>query len=170
MRASLADQLSQQFGRPVVRDRPPHNKTPSNPSRQAIARVKDPLPAPTVCRHCEGPVTIAPNEHVYGRPFGDWPWVYICLECAAYVGLHPFTAIPLGTLATSPIRAARKRAKTAFNPLWEGEGASMSRDEAYAWLSDALKIKPAICHIAMFDVDDCERVIAAVQARASLPG
>lgn len=46
----------------------------------------------------------------------------------------------------------------------------MSRDEAYAWLSGTLKIAPAISHIAMFDVDDCERVIAAVQARENLPG
>ncbi len=41
----------------------------------------------------------------------DWPWVYICEGCGSYVGMHPFTDIPLGTLADAATREARKECK-----------------------------------------------------------
>lgn len=141
-----------------------HGKTPWNPSRTATARVKDSLPAPETCPHCAAPVALVGNEEIYGRPFGDWPWAYRCTNvrgCGAYVGLHPFTAIPLGTLATAEIREARKKAKAAFNPLWQG--GAMSRTDAYAWLAGALGIPVGECHIGWFDAAACARVVLAVQ-------
>ncbi|MBB2918291.1 zinc-finger-containing protein [Cupriavidus alkaliphilus] len=136
--------------------------TPWNPSRTATARVKNPLPAPTHCPFCSATVEIVSNEHIYGRAYGDWPWAYRCTgrKCHAYVGLHPFTNIPLGTLADAPTREARKRAKTAFNPIWES--GRMTRAEAYAWLAGALGIDNVEeCHIGWFDVQTCQRVVAA---------
>jgi len=41
----------------------------------------------------------------------------------------------------------------------------MRRAEAYAWLAGALDMRKRDCHIAMFDVADCNRVIAACQRR-----
>ena len=35
----------------------------------------------------------------------------------------------------------------------------MSRKEAYKWLSDMLKIPLDECHIGMFDIKMCQRVI-----------
>lgn len=142
--------------------------TPQNPSRRATARVKAPLPAPTNCPHCAGDVKLVQNDVIYGSCYGEWPWAFLCQNqrCAAYVGLHPFTGIPLGTLATAPIRNARKRAKAVFNPLWESGG--MSRDEAYAWLAGALGIDNVDhCHIGWFDVEQCKRVVDAVLARSA---
>lgn len=139
--------------------------TPWNPSRRAVARVKAPLPAPTECRHCGGLVKLVENDAIYGMHFGEWPYAYLCQnrQCAAYVGVHPFTGIPLGTLATKEIRAARKRAKDVFNDYWMRR--SMSRTAAYEWLARALGIEDVNhCHIGWFDVDQCERVIAAVAA------
>lgn len=140
--------------------------TPWNPSRKAVARVRNPLPVPKVCEHCGGSCSIVPNSQIYGRAFGDWPWAVLCSGCRAYVGLHPFTGIPLGTLATQETREARRRAKAAFNPLWEHGG--MSRTEAYAWLAGALGIADVEqCHIGWFDVAQCNAVVAAVQARSA---
>lgn len=142
-------------------------KTPWNPSRKAIARVKNPLPTPTTCPYCGEPVEIVSNALIYGREYGEWPWAYTCTGtfCDAYVGMHPFTAIPLGTLADAPTRAARKRAKAAFNPLWQSGG--MKRSAAYAWLAHQLGIADVgQCHIGWFDVETCNRVVSVVQQSA----
>ncbi len=138
--------------------------TPWNPSRRATARVKDGLPAPTACPHCAAGVELVNNSRIYGRSFGEWPWAYLCTTtaCAAYVGLHPFTAIPLGTLATASMRKARSAAKDAFNPLWQD--GRMSRGEAYAWLAAQLRIPAAECHIGMFDEARCRQVLDAIAA------
>ena len=90
----------------------------------------------------------------------------MCTGCDSYVGLHPFTGIPLGTLATRPMRDARKQAKAAFNPLWQ-DGA-MTRSDAYAWLAAELSITNVEeCHIGWFDVAQCAAVVAAVKARTA---
>lgn len=134
-------------------------KTPWNPSKSASARVKGALPAPTVCRYCGSDVEIVSNKVIYGREFGEWPWAYRCANrpCDSYVGMHPFTAIPLGTLADAPTREARKRAKRVFEPLWKS--GRMGRKEAYAWLAQKLGIDDVDkCHIGWFDADMCEQV------------
>jgi hypothetical protein len=148
-----------------------NGKSPANPSRTATARVGNPLPAPTTCPHCGGPVKLVENDVIYGRHYGDWPFAYDCRACDAYVGLHPFTAIPLGTLATRAMRDARQQAKAAFNPLWLDKKASMSRTEAYAWLAGALGIADVEqCHIGWFDVAQCKRVVEVCsQPRQPVP-
>ncbi|MDR6887834.1 MULTISPECIES: zinc-finger-containing protein [Variovorax] len=150
----------------------PHEPiTPWNPSRRATARVKNPLPVPDCCPTCGSKVWIGSNATIYGgREYGEWPWALMCTGCDSYVGLHPFTGIPLGTLATPEIRAARKEAKAAFNPLWEGDGAQMTRTAAYGWLAAALGIENvAECHIGWFGVDQCRAVLAAIKARGAAP-
>lgn len=138
--------------------------TPWNPSRRAVARVRNPLPVPEACPHCGVACNIVHNSEIYGRAYGEWPWAVLCLGCRAYVGLHPFTGIPLGTLATPEIRRARSEAKDWFNPLWQS--GQMTRNEAYAWLAGALGIADVEqCHIGWFDVAQCQAVIAAVESR-----
>ncbi|WP_429498909.1 zinc-finger-containing protein [Robbsia andropogonis] len=143
--------------------------TPSNPCPKAVARVKDPLPVPTQCPNCGSRVELVENRAIYGQSHGRWPYAHLCMNraCDSYVGIHPRTDIPLGTLANKATRAARKRAKGEFMVLWES--GEMTQDEAYAWLADALGITPVgHCHIAWFDVATCERVVAAVEARKAV--
>jgi len=133
---------------------------PLNPSRRATARVTNPLPVPTICPYCNGPVQLVSNRVIYGREYGEWPWAYRCCDtdCDSYVGLHPFTAIPLGTLANAATRNARKRAKAVFNPMWQN--GTMTRNDAYAWLAAQLGIaNKDECHIGWFDVDRCMTVV-----------
>lgn len=130
-------------------------KTPSNPSRKATARVKNPLPAPTQCHHCSGAVRIGTHEEVYGRDYSDWPYVYLCEGCGAYVGLHPFTSIPLGTLADQRTRDARKKCKPAFEHLWKS--GRMSRTDAYRWLAEQMGIPFGECHFGWFTAEQCEK-------------
>tara|TARA_R110002020_G_scaffold412583_2_gene622134 strand:- start:22 stop:501 length:480 start_codon:yes stop_codon:yes gene_type:complete len=143
-------------------------KTPWNPSKSATKRVKHPLPAPTECPCCTDWLTDEPSIHIeivshedlYGEIMGEWPWVYQCMTCEAYVGLHPFTNIPLGTLADGPIRQARKTHKQPFESLWVN-GGKLSRREAYSRLAEKLGIKIEVCHFAMFDVGMCEKAAQA---------
>lgn len=118
-------------------------------SRRALARVRDWMPPPKYCPACGGEVSLLNNQQVYGRSLGEWPYVYACLPCDAYVGLHPFTDLPLGTMATASVRAARKKGKDWFHKLQRRH--QWSRREAYQWLAEQLHIPAAECHWGMFD-------------------
>ena len=94
-------------------------------SRRAIRRVTAPMPAPEFCRYCRSTVSIRSNAAVYGgREYGAWPYVYLCdsSDCGAYVGIHPHTDIPLGTLADRELRESRKINKGAFLRLSKARG------------------------------------------------
>lgn len=130
-------------------------RTPWNPSRKAIKRVANPLPAPEICPHCSADVKIASHEEIYGRDHGDWPWMYACTACDARVGMHPFTAIPLGTLADAALRKLRMQCKAPFESIYlTGQ---MSRSDAYAALAWRLGLPKEQCHFGWFDADMCHR-------------
>ena len=140
------------------------SKTPWNPSKRATKRVKNPLPIPDECNCCndfetgrptEGCISIVNNSEIYGREYGEWPWAVMCGVCGAYVGLHPFTGIPLGTLADGPLRQARKKYKAAFTMLHTS--GLMSRYDAYERLSEKLGIDKGECHFGWFDFDMCKK-------------
>lgn len=134
---------------------------PNDP--QAMARVTDRLAIPHICGHCGCLVKLVHNSVIYGRAFGEWPWAYQCSNqaCGAYVGVHPLTDLPLGTLATALIREARKRAKAEFNPLWES--GRLSRPKAYALLAERMGIPVNECHFAWFDVGRCHKALIAAR-------
>ena len=98
-----------------------------------------------------------------GRDYGP---VYACIPCGAWVGCHPGTKRPLGRLADKSLRAAKQAAHSAFDPLWaakmkrDGLNKGHARGKGYAWLAGQLGIEAKDCHIGMFDVDQCRRVVA----------
>lgn len=130
-------------------------KNPFNPSKKAIARVKNPLPPITTCQYCNSSVSIQENKVIYGKNYGDYPWTYVCdnLECRAYVGMHPFTAFPLGTLADYKTREARKSVKKIFINWYTTN--DYKRNDAYLKLSIAMGIEHESCHFGWFDVNQC---------------
>lgn len=133
-----------------------HVKSPVNPSRKAIARVDNPLPIPTCCPYCQAPVVIKGHAEIYnGHAYGDWPWVYGCSACDARVGMHPFTNLPLGTLANEQLRKAREQHKKPFEAIWRG--GHLSRADAYAWLAQMMGLTKAACHFGLFDLDQCKQ-------------
>ena len=133
-----------------------NGKSPWAPSLTATARVKDYLAPQDVCPFCGGDVRCVHHDQVYGREYGDWPWMLACSNCEASVGLHPFTNIPLGKLGDKATRQSRMRAKNAFNPLWQG--GRMTRTSAYTWLAALMEVPVGQCHIGWFNAEQCERV------------
>lgn len=126
------------------------------PNKKHYNRVKDKLAIPTTC-HCGGVVKVKHHSEIYGKPYGDWPWMYVCENgnCRASVGMHPQTDLPLGTLADAQTRGARRAAKQAF---LEVHG-HLDKSEAYALLANILGIPKRECHFGWFDKHQCRRVI-----------
>ena len=90
--------------------------------------------------------------------------IYLCRPCHAWVGVHKGTSKALGRLANKELREAKKAAHATFDPLWkrkmkQGYKKHVARGKGYKWLSQQLSIDPKDCHIGMFDVDMCEKVV-----------
>ena len=111
---------------------------------------------PPVCPYCNEAAELAPSTAVYGagRDFG---LLWLCQPCGAWVGCHKGGTLPQGRLANKALRDAKIRAHAAFDPLWKG--GEMPRGDAYGWLADHMGLDRRDCHIGMFDVDQCSRVV-----------
>lgn len=91
---------------------------------------------------------------------------WLCEKCGAYVGCHAGTDRPKGSLANAELRKARVEAHRSFDALWQS--GEMSRHQAYRWLQDVLDVPERRCHIAMFDLRNCCRVMLAVETKKGL--
>ncbi len=115
---------------------------------------------PPICPHCGATAVLADSAVIYhGVSFGN---VWLCANyprCDARVGAHKADNRPKGTLADAATRAARQEAHAAFDPLWQPGGRYKSRSGAYAALARLLGIPVERCHIALFGVDECRRVV-----------
>ena len=114
----------------------------------------------TTCPYCNSPTHLGGSRQVYGRTRGEllicskWP------ECDAFVGVNKVTGHPHGTLANRELRSLRKKAHAAFDPKWKRRGRKgMTRSQAYAWLAKQLGLEPSECHIGLFGVEMCRRVV-----------
>lgn len=110
------------------------------------------------------PVLSMTSEIVYGRDHGP---VWICGRwpaCESMIGCHPDSTIPLGTLATREVRAARKMAHGLFDRVFQS--GRMTRAEAYRELAAVIDLPVRQTHIGMFTLGQCEH--AAAWARAEL--
>lgn len=120
-----------------------------------------------ICPYCNAPAYLVTGDVIY-------PWrrdlaakkFWKCTACVdSYVGCHPGTDKPLGRLADAKLRLAKSHAHAVFDPIWERkmerEGISKgeARGKGYAWLAGQLGIESKDCHIGMFDVETCIRVV-----------
>lgn len=114
-----------------------------------------------ICPFCNNSVSLVDSAEVYSRSYG---LLYLCdsyPKCDARVGCHPGTVTPLGTLANKELRRWRSRAHNRFDSLWKS--GFLSRKAAYRWLSEELGLPPSQTHIGMFNKQQCQNVIAAVE-------
>ena len=92
---------------------------------------------------------------------------WLCAPCDAYVGCHKGTTNPLGRLANKELRSAKSEAHKFFDPLWHNSEKPRrhARNAAYSWLAEALGVPTQECHIGMFDVETCRRVVEICKNR-----
>lgn len=123
-----------------------------------------------ICPYCNEQATLASSVKIYGRDYG---MMYICKNypaCDSYVGVHTHNNEPLGRLANRELREWKIKAHAAFDPLWQKKLAkrrkekphykkSWARNSGYQWLASVLGLEKDDCHIAMFDIEQCKRVI-----------
>lgn len=117
---------------------------------------------PVYCSYCNKPARLVPSKTVYGKEYGGPRWW--CQGCDAHVGCHPGTETPLGSLANAPLRAARQRAHSFFDPLWRDRESSdpirrRARARLYHQLAEYLGIPVEDTHIGNFDAATCEKVV-----------
>lgn len=118
------------------------------------------------CQYCSSSASLRNSSIVYqGRDFG---LLYICNNypvCDSYVGVHRNTIKPKGSLANKDLREIRKKAHFYFDYLWNKKmkihncKKRTARTKAYEWLSKQINIPFDECHIGMFDIENCEKVI-----------
>jgi hypothetical protein len=109
------------------------------------------------CPNCGGPARLTDSAEVYhGRSYGP---AYVCVKypaCDSYVGCHPNTEVPLGTLAGPELRRARNAAHRAFDGWWRGGG--LRRSDAYRMLAERMGMTRKQAHIALMSEGECWRV------------
>lgn len=112
-----------------------------------------------VCPYCGAGCAFVSIDYVYGPGRFDG-YLLICKnypQCDAFVGCHNSTFNPKGRLANKQLRLWKGHAHTHFDRLWKKKG--FKRGQAYKWLSNRLGITADECHIGMFDVDKCKKVV-----------
>lgn len=118
------------------------------------------------CPYCNKAAELVSGDVVYPhRPDLKDKWFWICKPCDAWVGTHPKDIFhrALGRLANKELRILKMQAHAAFDPIWRGDcirsERTKSRSEAYKWLAEQMGIKPAKCHIGLFDEERCREAI-----------
>lgn len=121
-----------------------------------------------LCNYCGDHTDYVDSSEVYSRSYG---MIYLCKPCNAWVGVHKNTDKPLGRLANSALRDWKKKAHAAFDPLWKRKleirqkergsdyKKAYARGSGYKWLGKQMGIDSKDCHIGMFDIEQCKRVV-----------
>jgi hypothetical protein len=114
------------------------------------------------CPYCQRQPELVTGEAVYPHLPELWDGnFYLCRPCGAYVGCHKGTTNALGRLADAELRRAKMAAHKAFDGYWKPLG--VQRGAAYRWLAEQLGIDRKECHIGLFNVEQCGRVIELVR-------
>ncbi len=108
-----------------------------------------------ICPYCGEPAIWCENKEIYGKNYGKSWMCYLCKPCDAYVGCHNNTEKPLGIMANKELRAWRRQAHAAFDPLWKGNK-NRSRGRTYELLAKELGKQ---IHIGESDIQTCQKVI-----------
>ncbi len=107
---------------------------------KAVAAVKDPLPKPSTCRYCQSQVELRHKQVIEGEEPGDWPWIYHCDACHAWVGTFPGTDIPQGLLADQMLRKAQVELNTYLAE--RAQALALPLDRVQSCLARDLELDP----------------------------
>lgn len=115
------------------------------------------------CPYCGGTAILRDASYVYGKTAREGK-LYVCSNypaCDSYVGVHPHTILPKGTLANKELRRKRIRAHRIFDQIWK-QGI-LDKQEAYRWMADTFYLDHSQAHIGNFSDYMCEQLIKESQ-------
>ncbi len=116
-----------------------------------------------LCPYCLAGAELVEGTEIYGHDYPDRKF-WLCRKCRSYVGCHPGTDVPLGSLANEELRRWRRQAHLSLDPLWKGKPDEKNlRREVYEKVAELLGLKVADAHIAKFDVEKCKKVVSLVE-------
>ena len=112
-----------------------------------------------ICSYCGQITCLVKGSDIYKKynKLYSEKYFYYCKQCDAYVGCHPNTKNPLGTVANKTLRKLRNSCHNSFDKIWKNK--YLSRSKAYKWLASELNISLKQCHIGMFDEQMCLEAI-----------
>ena len=129
-------------------------------------RMKEMIMSGKICPYCLNSSHLVDSKEIYGKSYG---LIYLCRPCDAWVGVHKGTKRALGRMANAELRDAKKQAHFYFDKIartdlihqvWSIEmGNITNRTKGYLWLADSMEMDPQECHIGMFDVEQCNKVV-----------
>lgn len=112
-----------------------------------------------LCPYCKQPAELVTGVKIYPhRPELSEKAFWNCGPCRARVGCHPGTTKALGRLANSKLRYWKIQAHAAFDPIWRS--GNKKRNQAYRWLAREMGIAKDDCHIGLFNILQCKKVVA----------
>lgn len=104
------------------------------------------------CPECGAPMVLRRSK--YGPFYGCSTFP----ECYAAHGAHA-NGVPLGIPTDKETKEWRIKAHEAFDQLWKGKGAPMSRRKAYLLMGDLMDLPSEEVHIGRFTTDQCRELI-----------
>lgn len=111
------------------------------------------------CTYCGGDTELIRLNKLYKKlPRGANHKVWHCKTCGAYARWSP-DGID-GDFADRPLRQMRIQLHFEFDKLWKS--GSMTRDEAYSWLSKELGLPSRLSHIRYLKEDQCNNIMEAL--------
>lgn len=122
---------------------------------------------PPRCPYCGSWAKLVGGDVIYPhRPDLKPKQFWQCSPCDAYVGCHaPGNGYgdgtrPLGTLANAELRRARNSVHRLLDTAWMvSNDRRAARRRVYADLAAHLGIPVDDCHVACFDLGQCDRAI-----------
>ena len=105
-------------------------------------------------------VNLVNNSLLYGKEYGKYPYVYLCTDCNAYVGVHP-NLKPMGVLADNEMRELRRKCHDLFDKRWTTKE---ERENQYNILGRQLGYERGRCHFSWMSKDELLKALLVLEA------
>ena len=118
-----------------------------------------------LCPYCDSPTLQVTGDEIYGqgRGYGHIKMFKCPGTCDAYSGskLEYGVRVSMGSLANKQLRELRKKCHKFFDAQWKGKpNEKLARRKCYVWLQNFTNLPDELAHIGMFNVEQCETLIA----------
>ena len=120
--------------------------------------MNNPILKAEICPYCKEKPKLVDSIEIYGTSYG---MAYYCKPCDALTNCHEGTTVALGRLANKELRYWKRVVHECFDPLWkkaveDGRKKHEARNAAYEWLAKKMNISIELCHVGMFDIEQCK--------------